>query len=123
VVEVVSNTKGGEGDKKLSEYARMGVRYYVIYDPQRLIQEEALKVYELVVGEYVRKGDTRLERVGLMLVLWEGDFEGKRERWLRWCDREGEVIPTGAEAAERERERAERLVARLKALGIDPDEG
>ena len=64
--------------------------------------------------------------------------------WLRWCDREGNVIPTGAELAEAERARAEaerqraeeeqrraeaeraraeRLAARLRALGIDPDEG
>jgi regulator of protease activity HflC (stomatin/prohibitin superfamily) len=55
--------------------------------------------------------------------------------WLRWCDREGNVIPTGAELAEAERARAEaeqrraeaeraraeRLAARLRALGIDPD--
>ena len=55
--------------------------------------------------------------------------------WLRWCDREGNVIPTGAELAEAERQRAEeeqrraeaeraraeRLAARLRALGIDPD--
>jgi hypothetical protein len=42
--------------------------------------------------------------------------------WLRWCDQEGNVIPTGAELAEAERARAERLAARLRALGIDPDE-
>jgi regulator of protease activity HflC (stomatin/prohibitin superfamily) len=55
--------------------------------------------------------------------------------WLRWCDQEGNVIPTGAELAEAERARAEaeqrraeaeraraeRLAARLRALGIDPD--
>ena len=53
-----------------------------------------------------------------------------RAVWLRWCDQEGNVIPTGAElaAAERqraeaERARAERLAARLRALGIDPDAG
>jgi ribosomal protein L14E/L6E/L27E len=62
--------------------------------------------------------------------LWEGEYEGVKAVWLRWCDQEGIVIPTGAELAEAERQRAEaeraraeRLAARLRALGIDPDAG
>jgi hypothetical protein len=54
--------------------------------------------------------------------LWDGEYEGVKAVWLRWCDQEGNVIPTGAELAEAERARAERLAARLRALGIDPDE-
>jgi hypothetical protein len=45
--------------------------------------------------------------VGLGLTLWEGSFEGHRDTWLRWCDREGRVIPTGAELARQEREARE----------------
>jgi hypothetical protein len=41
---------------------------------------------------------------------------------LRWCDAEGNPIATGAEGAEQERQRAERLAQRLRALGIDPNE-
>jgi hypothetical protein len=48
--------------------------------------------------------------------------------WLRWCDQEGQVIPTGAEGqemaqqrADAEQQRAERLAERLRAMGIDPD--
>ena len=78
-----------------------------------------------------------LEGVGIGLTLWEGTFEEDITRlWLRWCDRDGQVIPTGAEgqAAERqraeterqradtERQRAERLAERLRAMGINPDE-
>jgi Uma2 family endonuclease len=135
VVEVVSNTEGGETDRKLYEYARMGVRYYVIYDPQGLVQEESVRVYELHVGEYFPKRDWWLEKVGLGVTIWEGKFEEQEDRWLRWCDQEGEVIPTGAERAEwererveqereranQERERAERLAAQLRALGVSPE--
>jgi hypothetical protein len=53
--------------------------------------------------------------------LWEGEYEGVKAVWLRWCDQKGNVIPTGAELAAAERARAERLAARLRALGIDPD--
>jgi hypothetical protein len=65
----------------------------------------------------------------LGLTLWEGPFENCAAVWLRWRDREGRVIPTGAERAEQERERAEqerfraeRLAARLRELGVNPDE-
>jgi hypothetical protein len=49
--------------------------------------------------------------------------------WRRWCDRQGRVIPTGAERAEQERERADqerlwadKLAAQLRGLGVTPDE-
>jgi Uma2 family endonuclease len=135
VIEIVSNKRGQELSKKLPQYARIGVPYYVIYDPQRLIQAETLVVYELVVGEYVRKQDNRLEKVGLELALWEGMFEGKYDQWLRWHNFEGQLILTGAERAEQEHQRAEqehqraeqehqraeRLMTQLRALGIEPE--
>lgn len=122
VVEIVSNTEGSENDRKLREYARMGVPYYVIYDPQQLIQEEVLQVYQVVAGEYLPKGDNLLEKVGLGLTLWEGVFEARSDQWLRWCDlTTGQIIPTGAERAEQERARAERLAAQLRALGVEPE--
>jgi Uma2 family endonuclease len=121
VVEIVSNTRGQETDKKLKEYTRLRISYYVIFDPQKLIQAEILNVYELHVGEYVLKPDNHLEKIGLGLTLWEGVFEGKQEVWLRWCDVEGRLIPTGREQAEQERERAERLAAQLRALGVEPE--
>ena len=58
--------------------------------------------------------------------LWEGRFEDTDGTWLRWCDREGKVIPTGTEWAESERQRVERaeqelkqLKEKLQALGIE----
>ena len=47
-------------------------------------------------------------------LLWQGTFEGKEDEWLRWCDQDGNAIPTGAEKAqqarlqtEQERQRAQ----------------
>jgi Uma2 family endonuclease len=107
VIEIVSNRKGGETEHKMREYARMRVGYYVIYDPQLLLQPTPLRIYELKVDKYHLKRTLLLERVGLGLTLWEGVFEGKQEQWLRWTDLERVVIPTGAERAEQERDRAE----------------
>ena len=42
VVEVVSNEEGRERCEKLRGYARIGIRYYVIYDPQRMLSDELL---------------------------------------------------------------------------------
>ena len=129
VIEIVSNKKGGETGKKMREYALLGVWYYAVYDPQQLIQATPLQIYELRAGSYLLKQNPFLEEIGLGLTLWTGVYEGKENQWLRWCDAAGQVLPTGAELAERERQRAEqehqraeRLAAQLRALGVNPDE-
>jgi Uma2 family endonuclease len=128
-IEIVSNTKGNEAGSKLTDYARMRVTYYGIFDPLQQLQGSILRLYALQRGQYVEISDPWLESVGLGLRLWEGTYEGKTTVWLRWCDSEGRVIPTGAERAEGERQRAERaehraaqLAERLRSLGIDPDQ-
>jgi len=135
VVEIVSNREGGELGSKRERYAQLGVAYYVVFDPQRVLGEEALRCYELRGRTYAPCAENWLEDIGLGVRLWDGEYEGVKAVWLRWCDQEGNVIPTGAELAEAERaraeeaqrraeaerQRAERLAARLRALGIDPD--
>jgi hypothetical protein len=79
----------------------------------------------------------------LGLTLWQGPFENWDTVWLRWCDRQGRVIPTGAERADQERQRAdqerqradqerqradqerlraEHLAAQLRGLGVTPEQ-
>ena len=114
VIEVVSDRSGGEEDFKLEEYAKIGVPSYVIFDPDEHLRGGALRAFHLVRGAYRSRKASWLPRVGLGLKLWEGTFEGMTRSWLRWCDREGSVVSTGEE-------RAERLAAQLRALGIDPE--
>jgi hypothetical protein len=67
--------------------------------------------------------------------LWEGEFEARQDTWLRWCDRQGNILLTGDErsqqaeqratdaehrASEAER-RAQLLAEQLRNLGINPD--
>jgi Putative restriction endonuclease len=165
-IEVVSKAEGdelilskksqqkGKTATKKDIYAQIGVHYYVVFDPLRQIQGTnemsgaCLRVWTISPVGYseltpvegiVRVGQSVwLEGVGLGLTLWEGEFEEEVTRlWLRWCDRDGQVIPTGAERAESEqqraeqaeaqleseRRRAEQLAERLRALGIDPNQG
>lgn len=155
-IEIVSNPEGdelklsqksqqrGKTASKRDIYAQIGVRYYGVFDPLRQIQDPdqmdgaLLRVWSIVASGYSEitpkagivspEEMVWLDAVGLGLRLWEGPFEDAVPRlWLRWCDREGQVIPTGAEGqtaerqrAEQERQRAERLAAKLIELGIDP---
>ena len=124
VLEIVSNREGGEGDRKLREYGRIGVTYYVIYDPAGHIQDRALACYTLQGQEYVALAPARFEDLGLSLLQWEGVFEGRQESWLRWADfASGELIPTGAEGTIEERQRAnqERQRASQKAQLLDQE--
>jgi Uma2 family endonuclease len=107
-VEIVSNREGGEDSLKLRTYARAGVPYYVIFDPDDLLRGGVLRAFELQGRRYRALAEPYfLDGAGLGVRLWDGVFEGINRTWLRWCDREGNMIPTGAERAEVERQRAD----------------
>ncbi len=129
VIEIVSNRKGSELDDKKNDYAQIGIAYYAVFDPLKQLQGKdelngaLLKVWVLTAKNYVELSEPFwLESVGLGLTLWEGRYEGREDLWLRWCDCNGQVIPTGAEGRDFERQRAERLAERLRTMGINPDE-
>jgi hypothetical protein len=56
----------------------------------------------------------------LSLTLWQGKFENTEAEWLRWCDKDGEMLPTPDEKTEKAEKRVELLAAELRRLGIDP---
>ena len=87
VVEIVSNREGNEVGSKRLAYARMGVGYYVIYDPFHRVMREDVRVYRLRDGGYERQESLRFAELRLGLRLWEGAFEGVWwSGWLRWTD-------------------------------------
>lgn len=143
VIEIVSNRLGGEADRKLEGYAEIGVPYYVIYDPQRHLSEKVLQVFVLSDGVYQAQEEPTLTRLGLRLTLWDGIFEGHIDTWLRWCDAQGRLLPTGEERAVEEAEarrdaearaaeeaearrdaeaQAARFAAKLRELGVTPEQ-
>ena len=121
-VEIVSNKVGHELSRKLRDYARIGVDYYVVYDPWFMLGEAELRVYELSATpfgrRYLLREDFQLPGVGLSLMLWEGFFEGARTRWLRWCEANGNLIPSGNEKAEQEAARANQEATRANQEAI-----
>lgn len=115
VIEVVSNREGGEDTTKLAGYARVGVRYYVIYDPDQCLGKGVFRAYKLDGLRYRALDEPiDLPDVGLGLRIWHGPFEQTEARWLRWVDDRGRLVPTG-------KERADRLAERLRQLGVDAE--
>ncbi len=108
-LEIVSDVRGGEDGEKKDTYARVGVLVYVIYDPDNVLKKGVLRAFVLDRRRYVPIDPKWFEEIGLGLTTWTGEYERQQESWLRWCDRDGKPIPSGAECAEQLREQLRRL--------------
>jgi Uma2 family endonuclease len=142
VIEIVSNQEGDEDGRKLASYARLGIQYYAIFDPLYL-SDEVLRLFVLRNRRYVEQAGRWMPEVELGLTIWEGRHQGTEGIWLRWCDQNGAPVPTAGEQVEQQRRRAEeerrraeeehrraegeriradKLAAKLRALGIEEDD-
>ncbi len=118
VIEVVSPTPGNELGSKLKDYAKLGIPYYVVFDPLHKLGETVLRVFQLEAGNYVAKNDAWFPSINLGLTLWTGSFENSNYTWLRWCYADGTVVPTGDElAAQKDAEFSEQS-AQLKQMSL-----
>ncbi|MCL2934765.1 MAG: Uma2 family endonuclease, partial [Trichodesmium sp. MAG_R03] len=50
-----------------------------------------------------------IEPLGIELGIWQGSYQNQTLSWLRWWDSEGNLLLTGAERAEVEKARSDRL--------------
>lgn len=137
VMEFLSETECGELSVrstppfgKLYFYEQiLKVPTYVTYDPY----EPSLEVRCLHNGQYqlmpaMENGRYWIPELELFLVIWHGERLGQTINWLRWCDRQGNILLWSSEQAEQERQRAEqerqkaeKFAAKLRELGVDPD--
>ena len=111
----------------------MHIPYYGIYE----IKSGKLEVYHLLHGRYHQlssneRGHYPIDPLSVELGLWRGNYQNQTQLWLRWWDKDGNLLLTGHEGAElekvrteQERERAERLsqerndaITRLQQLGL-----
>jgi Putative restriction endonuclease len=145
-LEMVSHTPGGEYDEKLSIYEKLGVLYYVIYNPEFWLrdQHQPFEVYKLVDNKYqLQIGEPYwMPEVGLGIGRHQGIIAGIPQELLCWYNQIGiryltsdeiaqsekqqrELAEQQRELAEQEaeieRQQRERLAAKLRELGIDPD--
>ncbi|MEM9904889.1 MAG: Uma2 family endonuclease [Cyanobacteria bacterium P01_D01_bin.44] len=99
------------------------IPFYVIYE----VEKAAVEVYELVTTHYRKcepneRGRYPIPPLGIELGIWQGEYMNQPLPWLRLWNSQGELLPTGDERAEQEKQRADRLAAKLRELGIDPNQ-
>jgi Uma2 family endonuclease len=105
------------------------VPYYVVFDRYT----DTLRVFVLQAQQYVEQTliEPRLwiPNLEIGLGLWYGSYQSVTRLWLRWYDASHEWIPTLAEQTVQERHKndqqqhqIERMAAKLRELGIDPNQ-
>lgn len=139
VLEMVSHRPNDEYDEKLNLYTRLGVLYYVIYNPEFWQRErhQPFEVYKLT-GEtcQLQIGEPYwMSEVGLGLGRGRQMIGGIEQEVLLWHNAQGQAYPmldqqvydmqrqlvTERQRTEAERQRAERLAEYVRSLGVDPD--
>jgi Uma2 family endonuclease len=111
------------------------VPYYAIFDRY----SNQFRVFGLQTGRYVEatvEGQGFwFEEINLGLGVWNGVYQGIEGQWIRWFDRNGNWIPTlqeeklaaiqeiqlARQEADQERQKADRLAAKLRELGVEFD--
>jgi len=98
------------------------IPYYVVFS--RYTNE--VQFFKLMSGHYVKQPLTTktlwVPEIQLGVGCWKGVYDGMERQWLRWSDANGLWLPTPAERATLERQRADKFAAKLRALGLDPEE-
>jgi Uma2 family endonuclease len=126
VLEVVSDAYGGDYDEKLKIYQRLGVLYYVIYNPEFYQRHghQPFEVYKLINGIYqLQSGEPIwMPEVGLGIGRFQRVIDGLEREVLYWYGENGDRYLTADEQLEQEQQEKEQLLKRLRTLGIDPTE-
>jgi Uma2 family endonuclease len=123
VLEVVSPRYREEYTTKLKVYEQMGVLYYGVYSSKRK-RKSRFELYKLVDGAYqlVDNSPVWMPEIGLGIGYERGNYGGVTREWLYWYDEDGKRYSTPNERVQEEVARSSRLAAKLRQLGIDPDE-
>jgi Uma2 family endonuclease len=131
IIELLSESTAQQDKtiKKLIYQNQMRIPEYFWYDP---FAPDDWQGFQLVGGFYqalnLINDHYVSEKLNLALVRWSGDYEGVEAVWLRWVTLDGKLLPTKSErlrqAEDREEQaqaQAEKLAAKLREMGINPD--
>ena len=83
--------------------------FYGIYE----VRKASVEVYSLIQNRYELvaandRGHYPIPQLGVELGIWQGSYQNMELPWLRWWDSQGNLLLSGAERAEEERQRADR---------------
>ncbi|MGH7224338.1 MAG: Uma2 family endonuclease, partial [Gemmataceae bacterium] len=136
LIEFCSGDGSAERDRTPNEgkfwiyERRIRPAYYAIYE----FDPGHVEVYQMVGWDFQalaanERGHYPIAPLGIELGIWEGVYKNVPLPWLRCWDSEGQLLPIDSERADEEKRRAdeqkrraERLAARLRELGVNPDE-
>ncbi|AVH72286.1 Uma2 family endonuclease [Nostoc sp. 'Lobaria pulmonaria (5183) cyanobiont'] len=111
-LEIVSLTLGGEYDKKLDIYAKLGVLYYIIYNPEywQRDRHQPFEVYRLVDGSYqLQIGEPFwMPEIGLGIGRSQYVSGNIQRQVLYWYDQQGKRYQTPEEQLELAQKQLER---------------
>ena len=95
--------------------------FYGIYEVEKSsieLYRHVANKFELVVAN--ERGHYAIDGLGVELGIWQGIYQNLDLPWLRWWDSSGNLLLTGWETSEQERQKVETLMAQLRAAGIEP---
>lgn len=130
VLEMVSHRPGGEYDEKMELYTKLGVGYYLVYNPEfwQRDRHQPFELYKLENGVYqLQIGEPYwMPEVGLGIGRYQGIVGGLSQEILTWYDERGDRHLSSEEqerqAKEQAQQRAEQLEKLLRSRGIDPNQ-
>lgn len=138
-LEMVSHKPGGEYDEKMEIYAKLGVLYYIIYNPEfwQRDRHQPFEVYKLIEGRYQLQIEEPcwMPEISLGIGRCPLASGGILQEQLSWYDAQGqryfapdevvqqtlEQLQLQQQRADAAQERTEQLEQYLRTLGIDPD--
>lgn len=125
VIELLSESTAQQDktEKKQIYQNQLRVPEYFWFDP---FNPEDLAGFALCKGIYEplapdTQGRFFSQQLGLTLIRWQGTYRDVTATWLRWATLDGDLLPTSQEQATQAEQRAERLAAQLRAMGIQPE--
>ncbi len=146
-----SSEEGAKAGKFWVYEQAIRIPFYAIYEVKKAaVEVYELSGNHYRKCEPNQRGHYFIPPMGAELGIWQGRFGNQTLPWLRWWDSEGTLLLSGDERAEREKQRAEqetqraeqemqraeqemqradqetqraeRMAAKLRELGINPDE-
>jgi Uma2 family endonuclease len=125
VIELLSESTAEQdkNGKKLVYQDQMRVPEYFWYDPFDPADWRGFRLVGGVYQDMELDVDNRYisEKLGLALVRWSGDYNDVEAVWLRWETLAGVLMPTKSELLQQAQGQADRLAAKLREMGVDPD--
>ncbi|CAD5947635.1 hypothetical protein NO976_02402 [Planktothrix agardhii] len=96
--------------------------YYGIYE----VEKASVELYHLIGSHYELMtpnvhGQYEIPELQVALGIWQGSYQNMELPWLRWWNLQGKLLLSPEEKVIQAQQKAEKLAAKLRELGIDPE--